>query len=156
MKTYSLATRKIFSYLMENGFNPKFEDGCIIFDIDETTSILEYDDGILTLRTFFTIEEEEFDMFLEASNLAMLKSTMMKAVIIEDMNSIMFSCETYCDNVSDFKRYFPKMLESSRKGIKIHKTQMKELIRASELASRKMPATDELIGTGISRGKPLS
>jgi hypothetical protein len=91
MKTYSFATRKIFSYLMENGFNPKYEDGCIIFDIDETTSILEYDDGILTLGTFFTIEEDEYDMFLEASNLAMLKSTMMKAVIIEDMNSIMFS-----------------------------------------------------------------
>ena len=157
MKTHSLTMRKIFACMMENGFCPTFEDGYILFDVDDNTSVLEYENGVLTLRTFFTIDKEGYEMFLEASNFAMIKSFMIKPVIMEDMNSIMFSCETFCQTVGDFKRFFPLMIEYLRKGMSVHKDQMRELLKAVEMLSYKKPATDEqVVETGISRGKLLS
>lgn len=157
MKTHSLTTRNIFAYMMENGYRPTFEDGYILFDIDDNTSVLEYENGVLTLRTFFTIDKEGYEMFLEASNYAMIKSYMIKPVIMEDMKSIMFSCETFCQTMGDFKRFFPLMIEYLRKGMSVHKDQMRELLKAVEMLSYKKPATDEqIVETGISRGKLLS
>lgn len=149
---------KIFTYMMENGYEPHYENNYILFDIDENTSVLEYEDGILSVRTFFTIDEDGYDMFLEASNFAMLKSFMIRPVIMEDMKSIMFSCETLCENLNDFKKYLPKLIEFSKKGLEIHKNEMKELIRASEmLLNQKLPGSeDKLIEPGNSRGKLLS
>ena len=149
--------RKIFACMMENGCCPTFEDGYILFDVDDNTSVLEYENGVLTLRTFFTIDKEGYEMFLEASNYAMIKSYMIKPVIMEDMKSIMFSCETFCQTVGDFKRFFPLMIEYLRKGMSVHKDQMRELLKAVEMLSYKKPATDEqVVETGISRGKLLS
>lgn len=157
MKTHSLTMRKIFACMMENGCCPTFEDGYILFDVDDNTSVLEYENGVLTLRTFFTIDKEGYEMFLEASNYAMIKSYMIKPVIMEDMKSIMFSCETFCQTVGDFKRFFPLMIEYLRKGMSVHKDQMRELLKAVEMLSYKKPATDEqVVETGISRGKLLS
>ena len=155
--TCSLTMRKIFAYMMENGYEPAFEDGYILFDIEDNMSVLEYEDGILSIRTFFTIEEEGYELFLEASNFAMIKSFMIKPVIMEDMKSIMFSCETLCESMSDFKRFLPRLIEFSKTGLKIHKSEMKELIKATEILSQKMPAFDEnFADTGKSNTKLLS
>ena len=157
MKTHSLTMRKIFACMMENGCCPTFEDGYILFDVDDNTSVLEYENGVLTLRTFFTIDKEGYEMFLEASNYAMIKSYMIKPVIMEDMKSIMFSCETFCQTVGDFKRFFPLMIEYLRKGMSVHKDQMRELLKAVEQLSYKMPAADEqVVEAGLSRRKLLS
>ena len=157
MKTQSLLIRKIFTYMMENGYAPAYESGCILFDVNDNTSILEYENGILTLRTFFTIDEDGYDMFLEASNSAMVKSYMVKSVIMEDMKSIMFSCETFCSSLQDFKRFFPKMIEYSVKGLQVHKNEMRMLLEATDMLGQQMPAIDEqVIETGMTRGKLLS
>lgn len=154
--TCSLSMRKIFRYMMEKGYNPRYEDDYILFEIDENTSVLELEDGILSVRTFFTIDEDGYDMFLEASDLTMIKSAIIRPVVLEDMKSIMFSCETFCDSMNEFKRALPKLVEYSRKGLQIHKNEMKALIQATELLRAKMPASDEIIETGKSRGKILS
>ena len=157
MKTQSLLMRKIFTYMMENGYAPAYESGCILFDVNDNTSILEYENGILTLRTFFTIDEDGYDIFLEASNSAMVKSYMVKPVIMEDMKSIMFSCETFCSGLQDFKRFFPKMIEYSVKGLQVHKNEMRMLLEATDMLGQQMPAIDEqVIETGMTRGKLLS
>ncbi len=145
--------RKIFTYMMENGYNPTFEDNYILFDIEDNTSVLEYDEGILSIRTFFTIDEDGYDIFLEASNLAMINSLVIRPVIMEDMKSIMFSCETICDNMNDFKRFFPKLIEFSKKGLEIHKHEMKELIQATDILNKTKPATEDMI---FEAGKSVS
>ena len=155
-QNHSLTMRKIFAYLMENGYEPSYEDGYILIEIEENTSVLEYEDGMLSLRTFFSIDEDGYDMFLEASNLAMIKSFMIRPVVMEDMKSIMFSCETFCDSMNEFKRFLPRLIGFSKKGLEIHKNEMRELIRAAEMLSAKMPASDEIIETGRTRGKILS
>lgn len=155
-QNHSLTMRKIFAYLMENGYEPSYEDGYILFEIDDDTSVLEYDNGILSVRTFFSIDEEGYDMFLEASNLAMIKSFMIRPVVMEDMKSIMFSCETLCESMSEFRRYLPRLIEFSRKGLAAHKNEMKQLIRATEMLMTKKPDSDEIIETGKTRGKILS
>ena len=155
-QNHSLTMRKIFAYLMENGYEPSYEDGYILFEIDDDTSVLEYDNGILSVRTFFSIDEEGYDMFLEASNLAMIKSFMIRPVVMEDMKSIMFSCETLCESMSEFRRYLPRLIEFSRKGLAAHKNEMKQLIRATEMLMTKKPDSDEIIETGKIRGKILS
>lgn len=154
----SLDMRKIFAYMMENGYEPHYEDDYILFDIEDNTSVLEYDDGILSVRTFFTIEEDGYELLLEASNFAMLKSFMIRPVIMENMKSIMFSCETLCENMYEFKKFLPKLIEFSKAGLEIHKNEMRELIKASEmLTNQKMPGSDDkIIETGKSRGKLLS
>ena len=155
-QNHSLTMRKIFAYLMENGYEPSYEDGYILFEIDDDTSVLEYDNGILSVRTFFSIDEEGYDMFMEASNLTMIKSLMIRPVIMEDMKSIMFSCETLCESMSEFRRYLPRLIEFSRKGLAAHKNEMKQLIRATEMLMTKKPASDDIIETGKPRGKILS
>lgn len=155
-QNHSLTMRKIFAYLMENGYEPSYEDGYILFEIDDDTSVLEYDNGILSVRTFFSIDEEGYDMFMEASNLTMIKSLMIRPVIMEDMKSIMFSCETLCESMSEFRRYLPRLIEFSRKGLAAHKNEMKQLIRATEMLMTKKPASDDIIETGKTRGKILS
>lgn len=157
MKTHSLTMRRIFTYMMENGYLPTFEDDYILFDINDNTSVLDYEDGVLTLRTFYTIDKEGYEIFLEASNYAMLKSSMIKPVIMEDMKSIMFSCETFCDNMGDFRRFFPRMVDYTEKGLEVHKNEMRELIKATEMMTRKIPAIDDqVVETGMSRSKLLS
>lgn len=153
----NLMMRNIFRYMMENGYSPVFENDYITFNIDDNTSVLDISDGILAVRTFFTIEEDEYDMFLEASNNAMLKSYMMKAAIMEDMTSIMFSCETLCENMNDFKRFFPRLVTFSRNGLQAHKDEMRRLLQAVDILGNKMPACeDTFFETGKSRGKLLS
>lgn len=153
-----LAMRNIFRFMMENGYSPVYENDYITFDMDDNTSVVDYENGVLSVRTFFTIEEEGYDMFLEASNLSMLRSRMVKPVIMEDMTSIMFSCETLCENLSDIKRFLPKIVELCKEGLQVHKNEMKSLLKATEMLSRRMPAAEEQFSeTGkSSRGKLLS
>lgn len=145
--------RKIFTYMMENGYNPTFEDNYILFEIDDNTSVLELDEGILSIRTFFTIDEDGYDLFLEASNLAMIRSLVIRPVIMEDMKSIMFSCETICDSFNDFKRFLPKLIEFSKRGLEIHRHEMKQLVEATELLDKTKPAMEEL---NFEAGKSVS
>ena len=152
-----LMMRNIFRYMMENGYEPVYEDDYISFNIDENTSILEYSDSTLSVRTFFTIDEDEYDMFLEASNGAMLKSSLIRPVIMEDMTSIMFSCETLCENMNDVKRFFPRLVTLARNGLQIHKNEMRDLLQATNMLGNKMPASEEaFFETGKSRSKLLS
>lgn len=156
-KQQKVDMKQIFTYMMENGYNPTFEDNYILFDIEDNTSVLEYDEGILSVRTFFTIDEDGYDIFLEASNLAMINSLVIRPVIMEDMKSIMFSCETICDDMDDFKRFLPKLIEFSKKGLEIHKQEMKELIQATEILNKTKPASEDMIfETGKSVSKLLS
>lgn len=155
-KKPSLTMRHIFTYMMENAYHPTFEDNYILFEVNDNTSVLEYEGSVLTVRTFFTIDEDGYDLFLEASNNAMIKSFMIKPVVMQDMKSIMFSCETICETLGDFKRFFPKMLEYSIKGLEIHKTEMRELLKATEYIGRKKPAIDDAVEAGSPRGKLLS
>jgi hypothetical protein len=143
MKTHSLTMRKIFACMMENGCCPTFEDGYILFDVDDNTSVLEYENGVLTLRTFFTIDKEGYEMFLEASNYAMIKSYMIKPVIMEDMKSIMFSCETFCDNIREFRKFLPHCIHLIDESIAAHKKEMKKLVLAEEALSKTIPASDD-------------
>lgn len=154
--TCSLTMRKIFVFMMENGYEPRYEDGYILFEIEDNTAVLEYEDGILYVRTFFSIDEDSYDMFLEASNLTMTKTVMIRPVVMEDMKSIMFSCETICDNMNDFKRYLPRLIENSKIGLDTHKNEMREIIRANEALSAKMPISDDFVETGKARNKILS
>jgi hypothetical protein len=142
--------REIFTYMMEKGYMPSYEDDHIVFEADDNTSVMEYEDGVLALRTFFTIDSDAYEMFLEASNGSMMKSYMAKAVVLEDKESLMFSCETFCQTFSDFCRFFPKLLLCAGDALAIHKS----LIR--ELMSRRKPAVDEIIEAGVSRSKLLS
>ena len=95
-------------------------------------------------------------MFLEASNFAMIKSLMIKPVVMEDMKSIMFSSETLCDSMNEFRRFLPKLIEFSKKGLEIHKNEMMELMKATEMPGTKMPVSDDFIETGKNRGKIVS
>lgn len=149
--------KNIFRYLMENGFEPVYEEDFITFNSDDNISILELSNNILSIRTFFTIEEDDYDIFLEASNNSMLRSSLMKAVIMEDMQSIMFSCECLCENMNDFNRFFPRLITLSKQGLQAHRNEMKELIKAADISSKKMPASEEMFfETGKTRGKLLS
>lgn len=153
---HSLIVRQIFAYLMENGYKPSYENDLILFDIDDDTSVLEYEDGILSVRTFFSIDEDGYEMFLEASNRTMIRSSMIRPVILEDIKGIMFSCETLCGSMNDFKRFLPRLIELSRQGLATHKNEMRELIRATEMPMAKKPASDDIIETGKARNKILS
>ena len=71
-KKSSLTMRSMFKAMMEGGYYPTFNKTHILFNMEDNIGVVEYEEGILSVRLFFTIEEEAYDLFLEASNSAML------------------------------------------------------------------------------------
>lgn len=141
--------RTIFRCMMEAGYYPSFEDNYISFATkDNDIAVVEYEEGILSVRIFFSIEEDGYDMFLEASNLTMLQTPLVKTAILMDMENIMFSCEILCYTEGEFRKFFPQTVERLIEALQVHRKQMKKLIKATETAAAKIPATeDSMAGT---------
>ena len=131
MKT-GLNLKNICRYLMEEGYYPTYEKTHLIFNIDDNLAVLEYEEGIVSIRLFFSIDPEASEMFLNASNQMMMESFAVKATILEDGTNIMFSCEFICDTLNEFKRFFPKGHKMLREAVMIHKTEMKRLYLHAE------------------------
>lgn len=148
-----MSMRNIFRSMMEGGYYPTFENSHILFDIDDNIGVVEYEEGILSIRIFFTIEEDAFELFNSASNATMMESFIVKPVILDDMKSIMFSCETMCDTIKEFKKFFPKMIDHLQECISIHKSEMKKLILTQEATASTIQTEDNY---DIRRSKILS
>ncbi len=140
--------------MMEGGYLPAYKQTHIVFGLDDNLGVVEYEEGILSVRVFFSIEEEAYGIFLEASNRSMAECFVVKPVLLDDMKSIMFSFEMMCDNVREFRKFFPRSLELIREALTIHKKEMKHLILAESLAEKAIPATEEFTSVA-GKGKPL-
>ncbi|MBP3563886.1 MAG: hypothetical protein J6J54_05645 [Bacteroidales bacterium] len=152
-----LTMRSIFQCMMEGGYRPSYEKNHILFNIEDNIGVVEYEEGILSVRIFFSIEEGTSELFLVASNAAMSETFIVKPVILEDMKSIMFSCEFFCDTVRQLRKYLPRSIELVNEALDAHKTEMKNLILADSLTSKAMPARDDLFeGQTSVRSKMLS
>lgn len=139
----TLTMQGIFRAMMEEGYYPKFQNTYILFSMDDNTAVVEYEEGILSVRLFFTIEKEAYTMFLEASNNAMSFTYMVKPVIMSDKETIMFSCETICHNLREFKKMFPHCLDLLEESITVHKKEMKACIEKNRELNTRIPASDE-------------
>ena len=151
----SLTLKSIFKHMMENGYNPSFESGSIQFELGDDIAVVEYNEDIMSVRLFYTIDEDQYDLFLEASNMAMLKSYATKIAVLDNMTDLMFSCEFPCENIRDFKRLLPKAVDRLKDALKTHKEEMRRLIIASGVVSATIPATDSSMA-GIGKRKIIS
>lgn len=140
-----LGLTNVFKYLMESGYNPSYEYTHIQFDLDGNIAVVECEHGFASVRIFFSIEQEEFDMFIEASNLTMVKTYSVKPVVLEDKENIVFSCEFFCNNIRDFRRFFPMALDCLREGLSTHKAEMKKIFLSGQRGNRPLPDTVESI-----------
>ena len=122
----------IFRCMMEDGYYPVYEKNHIIFAIDDNLAVVEYEEGVLSVRLFFSIEEEAYDLFLEAGNQTMLRAFIVKPVLLDDMKNLMFSCEILCDNVREFRKFFPRCIELINEALSFHKGEMKKLFPAAD------------------------
>lgn len=145
----SLTMRSIFRCMMEDGYYPTFEKTHILFNLDDNVAVVEYEEKVLSVRLFFTIDEEIYDLFLEASNSTMSETFMVKPAVLDDMKNIMFSCEIFCDTPREFKKFFPRCIAQLREALMVHKADMKKLILAEEVASSAFPAAEDF-GIGSS------
>ena len=154
----SLTMRSIFRCMMEEGYYPTFEKTHIIFGIEDNLAVLEYEEGIISMKLFFTIDEDAYDLFLEASNETMFKTFMVKPVLLDDMNTIMFSFEVPCGTTRELRKILRIGIEYLGKALETHRHEMKKLILAEETATATLPATDDsasMAGRG-SKTKMLS
>lgn len=152
----SLNMRSIFRCMMEQGYYPKYEKTHISFNIDENTAIVEYEEDVLSIRLFFSIDEDSYDLFLEASNSAMTESFIVKPAILDDMKHIMFSCEIMCDNIRELRKFFPRGIDRLKEAIDIHKAEMKKLIIAENVSSAAVSAAEDTFISSSKAAKPLS
>ena len=129
----SLNMRSMFRFMMEEGYYPTYEKGQIIFSIDDNIATLDYQDGILGVRIFFTIEEDTYGIFLEAGNSTMADSVGVKPIVLDDRKTLMFSSETMCDNMREFKKFLPRSIRNIRNALAVHKDEMKLLLEKSML-----------------------
>ena len=139
----TLTKLNMFKAMMEGGYYPYYNKTHIMFSHDDNPVIVEQANGILCLRTFFTIEEEAYDLFLEASNQTMLDTYIVKPVLMNDMKTIMFSCETFCYNIREFRKFLPHCIHLIDESIAAHKKEMKKLVLAEEALSKTIPASDD-------------
>ena len=152
----TLDMKDIFRCMMEGGYQPEFEKTHILFGLDGNISIVEYEEGILSIRVFFSIDIEAYDLFLEASNATMMDTFIVKPVVMEDMENIMFSCEIMCDTVKEFKKFFPRGVEKLTESLMMHKAEMKKLILSEKISSATIPAAEDTIMISSKGVKPLS
>jgi hypothetical protein len=144
----SLNLKSIFRCMMEDGYYPSFEQNHIQFGVDDNIGVVEYEDDVLSVRLFFSIDEEAYGLFLEASNLTMIETYAVKPAVLDDMKNIMFSCEILCHTLRDFVRFFPRMTELTKEAIEVHKQEMKRLLLTEEILKATMPvAEDSATGT---------
>ena len=139
----TLTKLNMFKAMMEGGYYPYYNKTHIMFSHDDNPVIVEQANGILCLRMFFTIEEEAYDLFLEASNQTMLDTYIVKPVLMNDMKTIMFSCETFCYNIREFRKFLPHCIHLIDESIAAHKKEMKKLVLAEEALSKTIPASDD-------------
>ena len=139
----TLTKLSMFKAMMEGGYYPYYNKTHIMFSHDDNPVIVEQANGILCLRMFFTIEEEAYDLFLEASNQTMLDTYIVKPVLMNDMKTIMFSCETFCYNIREFRKFLPHCIHLIDESIAAHKKEMKKLVLAEEALSKTIPASDD-------------
>ena len=151
-KRRELTLRRIFAYLMENGYCPTYEKTHIIFGLDDNMAVLEYEESVLSVRLFFSIDKEECGNFIEASNECMVSTFMVKPVVLNDMDNIMFSCETLCDTFRDFRKFFPRMLAYLAEGLLQHKKEMKRILITEGLMKATLPVAEDMFpATGNAR-----
>lgn len=148
--------KSIFRCMMEEGYYPKYEKTHILFSIDDNTAVVEYEEDVLSIRIFFSIDEDAYDLFLEASNVAMLESFMVKPAILEDMRNIMFSFEMLCDTQREFRKMLPRGIEFLKDAIRMHKAEMKKLILAENVSSAAISAAEDTYILSSKGIKPLS
>lgn len=113
---------------MEEGYHPSYETSHIIFELDDNLAVVEYENSILSVRLFFTIEEEMAQTIINVSNSVMTESQMVKPTVLDDMKNLMFSCETMCENIRQFRSFFPKAIELLNEALSIHRKEMKIMI----------------------------
>ena len=151
-----LDMRSIFRCMMEEGYYPTYEKTHILFNIDDNTAVVEYEEGVLSIRLFFSIEEEAYDLFLEASNATMTETFLVKPAILDDMKNIMFSCEMLCDNLRELKKFMPKGISRIKEALEVHKSEMKSLILAENVSSAAISAAEDTFISSSKASKPLS
>lgn len=151
-----LNMRAIFRCMMEEGYYPTYEKTHILFNIEEDTAVVEYEEDIISIRLFFSIEEDAYDLFLEASNTAMLGSFMVKPAVLDDMKNIMFSYEMCCDTIREFKKFLPRGIERLKEAVRLHKTEMKKLILTENVSPASISSAEDTFILSSKRLKPLS
>ena len=148
--------RSIFRCMMEEGYYPRYENTHILFRIEDNIAVVEYEEGILSVRIFFSIDEDGYDLFLEASNATMTESLLVKPAVLEDMQNIMFSCEFLCDTEKEFRKFFPKAIARIKEAIILHKGEMQKLILAEKISSATISAAEDTITLSTNGTKPLT
>lgn len=152
----SLNLRSIFRCMMEDGYYPTFEKSHILFGLEDNIAVVEYEDGVLSIRVFFHIDKEARGLFLEASNEVMTETLMVKPAVLEDMKSIMFSFETLCLTVRDFRRFFPKGVRLLNDALAMHKLEMHRHILEEKVSSAALSAAEDTYMMSSKGRKPLS
>ena len=148
-KKRGLNMRPTLRCMMEDGYYPSFEGTHIQFETEGNIAIVDCEEEVLSVRLFFSIDEDSYDLFLEASNLTMLETRLVKPAVLMDMKNIMFSCELVCHNAREFRKIFPVAVEHLNDAFKTHRMEMKRLMHAAELASTTIPAAENTTtGTG--------
>lgn len=145
MKRSTLTMTSIFQCMMEEGFYPIYEKTHIIFGLDDNQAVVEYEDGIASVRLYFSIEEDMYDLFLEAANETMMKTFGVKPVVTPDIKNLMLSCEILCDSQKEFRKFFPRCIKLIKEALKVHKMEMKRLLLAEDLISANNQTPDDYL-----------
>lgn len=142
----------IFRCMMEDGYYPTYEKTHILFGLDDSLGVVEYEEGILSVRLFYTIEEDAYNLFMEASNETMSECYIVKPVLLDDRKSLMFSCEMLCDTIKEFRKFFPRGVEMIKDAVDTHKQKMKMLV----LSDSTIPVNDEFQSlAGIAKSRKI-
>ena len=132
----SLTLKRIFRCMMEGGYYPIYEKTHILFDMEDNIGVVEYENGVLAVRLFFIIDEEAYNLFTEVSNTVMQESDLVKPVILDDRCNLMFSCETMCDNVREFRKFFPRCIKLINETLLLHRSEVKNIIMYKDFKNR--------------------
>ena len=73
----------------------------------------------------------------------MIETFIVKPALLGNMKTIMFSFEMMCDNIREFRKFFPRAIEHLKNGILTHREEAGKLAMAEKKSSATLVATEE-------------
>ena len=119
----------IMKVLQEEGLVPTIcEEGDIEFKINGTTlNITEGAKGLCSIRVFYSIEKDLFWKGLYAANIVNQTIVVVKTLLIEENETLIFSVESYCKTVESFREQFHTSLNILNYSIEQFREEMDKL-----------------------------
>ena len=118
----------MYRVIQEEGYFPtKDADGDISFKIKGTRIVVgECAEGFVYTRVYYGLDNESIRTALYAANVISGAYVAVKALIVEEIESLIFSVESYCIDVETYRAFFQRSISILADSIEVFQKEIQK------------------------------